>query len=474
VAGRRVAVVSGKGQNGGDGFAAARYLASRGAAVTCWLAGRVAELRGDAAANLVSLRGLGVGVTEVDAAGLAALERGLAEADLVVDGLLGTGVRGPASGIIADAIAAINAAGRPVCALDLPSGVDADRGQVPGPAVRATFTVTFGLPKLALYLAPAAAHAGRVEVAELGIPRACLAVDARVALVEPADVRAVLPDRPLDAHKGRYGHLLVVAGSVGKTGAAALTCRGALRSGTGLVTAALPASQQPVVAAALAEAMTEPLAETPVQTISRKALDRLLELAGRTDAVVVGPGAGLDAEPAGVLCALITGVGHPVVVDADALTALAGHLEVARSARGPRLLTPHPGEAARLLGGSVADIQADRIASARELAEASGCVVALKGAGTVIAGPERGVVTVNPTGNPGMATGGMGDVLAGVAGGLLAQGVEAQSALRAAVYLHGLAGDRVAARLGGVGLLAGEVADALPAAIREVRDSAPA
>jgi NAD(P)H-hydrate epimerase len=474
VTGRRVAVVCGKGQNGGDGFVVARHLACRGAAVTCWLAGQAAQVRGDAATNLETIMRLGLPVTELrDAADLGALRRALADADLLVDGLLGTGVRGAATGIVADAIAALNASGRPVCALDLPSGIDADRGVVPGPAVRASFTVTFGLPKLALYQSPAAEHAGRVEVADIGIPRDWLREGVGVALVEAADVRAALPGRPVDAHKGRYGHLLVVAGSVGKTGAAVLACRGALRSGTGLVTAALPASQQPVVAAALAEAMTEPLAETAAQTLSTKALDRLLELAGRADAVVVGPGAGLDAETAEILRALIAGTERPVVVDADALTALAGHLDAARTARGPRLLTPHPGEAARLLGQSAADVQADRIGSVRALAEASGALVALKGAGTLVT-RSGGMVTVNPTGNPGMATGGMGDVLAGVAGGFLAQGLDPESALRAAVYLHGLAGDLVAARLGGVGLLAGDLAEALPDAIRQVRAPAPA
>jgi NAD(P)H-hydrate epimerase len=470
--GRRIAVVCGKGNNGGDGFVAARHLAGRGARVEVWLVARAPDIRGDAATNLAAISRGGLPLVEMaepaGPAGLEALRRGLREAELVVDALLGTGVTGPATGLVAEAIAAVNEAERPVCALDLPSGLDADTGRLAGPVVRARCTVTFGLPKLGLYLPPGAAQAGRVELVDLGVPRAWLEEGLRIGLVEAADVGAVLPARPPDAHKGRYGHLLVVAGSVGKTGAAVLACLGALRAGTGLVTAALPATQQPVVAARLAEAMTEPLPESAAQSLSAKALDRLLELAGRMDAVAVGPGAGLEAETQGMLRELILTAERPMVVDADALTALVGHLPRIRDARGPRLLTPHPGEAARLLGATIAEVQADRVASAQALVDESGAWVALKGAHTVVAGPQ-GEVSLNPTGNPGMASGGTGDVLTGVTGGLLAQGLAPEAALRAAVYLHGLAGDLAAEMRGDAGLIAGDVADALPAALRRLR-----
>jgi NAD(P)H-hydrate epimerase len=469
---RRVAVVCGKGHNGGDGLVVARHLAGRGGRVSVWLAGRAADLRGDAATNLAAVVRGELPLAEVaDAAGLEPLRRALAEADVVVDALLGTGVTGPASGPVAAAIEAINAAGRPVCALDLPSGLDADHGRLLGPTVRARLTVTFGLPKPGLLLHPGAAHAGQVELVDLGVPRAWLEEGLTVGLLEASDVAGWLPGRPADSHKGRYGHLLVVAGSLGKTGAAVLAALGALRGGGGLVTCALPASQQPVVAARLPEAMTEALPETGARTLSAKALDRLLEVAARTDAVAVGPGAGLEPETLGVLRELAVAIERPMVVDADGLTAWEGQLRGLRRARGPRLLTPHPGEAARLLGRSTAEVQADRLASVRALAEASGAVVALKGAGTLVAGPD-GEVSVNPTGNPGMATGGMGDVLTGLAGGLLAQGLAPGTALRAAVYLHGLAGDRVAAERGPVGLLAGDVAHAVPGAIRQIRTGA--
>jgi ADP-dependent NAD(P)H-hydrate dehydratase / NAD(P)H-hydrate epimerase len=476
VGGRRVVVVSGKGSNGGDGFVVARHLVGRGARVSAWLVGRVDDVRGDARVNLDALQRAGECVTEVpEPAGKTfdRLDAELAGADVIVDALLGTGVRGPATGAVAAAIEAINAAGasgRSVCALDLPSGLPSDGEAPAGPVVRARVTVTFGLPKLGLILPAGAACAGRVEIADLGIPRVWLEEGISTALLEAADVRASLPLRPADAHKGSYGHLLVVAGSVGRTGAAVLACLGALRAGTGLVTCATAASQQPVVAAQLSEPMTEPLPETAARTISTKAVERVVELLGRMDALALGPGIGLDPETRTAVEVLVREVERPMVVDADALTALAGKPGLCRAAPAPRLLTPHPGEAARLLGCTIAEVQVDRIASARRLAADSGAIVALKGARTVVAHPD-GRVTLNPTGNPGMATGGTGDVLTGVAGGLLAQGVANAEVLGAAVYLHGLAGDLAAATRGQAGLVAGDVADALPAAIRRVLEA---
>jgi NAD(P)H-hydrate epimerase len=336
--------------------------------------------------------------------------------------------------------------------------------------VRARATVTFGLPKVGLLLPEGVARAGRVEIADLGVPRDWLAEGVTTALLEAADVRAALPARPMGAHKGTYGHLLVVAGSVGRTGAAMLACLGALRSGTGLVTCATPASQQPVVAALAPEPMTEPLPETPARTLSGKAVERIVELLARMDAVALGPGLGLEPETQAAVRTLVRDVARPMVVDADALTALAGSLAFCREAAAPRLLTPHPGEAARLLGCGIAEVQADRLASARRLASESGAVVALKGARTVIARPD-GHAALNPTGNPGMATGGTGDVLTGMAGGLLAQGIAPPAALAAAVYLHGLAGDLAAATRGEAGLIAGDVADAVAAAIRRILEA---
>lgn len=471
--GRRVAILCGKGSNGGDGFVAARHLAARGAEVEVFLLAPAREVKGDAAVNLAVLQRSGLAFREVRTPeALAAVRGSVARADLVVDALFGTGLAGPASGLVAEAIELVNAAARPVVALDLPSGLSSDHGRLLGPVIQATLTVTFGLLKRGLLLYPGAVKAGRVEVVDLGLPARLLGEGIAVGLLEAADIRAAFPPRLPHAHKGSYGHLLVLAGSVGKTGAAVMTSLAALRVGTGLVTLGVPASQQPVVAAHLMEGMTEPLPETPARTLGARALGRIAELAARMEAVALGPGVGLEAETQELVRELIRALEAPMVVDADGLTALAGHLPLLKEARGPRLLTPHPGELARMLGSSVPEVEADRIGVVQRLTGETGAWVALKGARTVIGGPD-GEVALNPTGNPGMATGGTGDLLTGIVGGLLAQGHPPLLALRAGVYLHGLAGDLAREAKGEEGMIAGDlleaIPEAIPAAIRRVK-----
>jgi NAD(P)H-hydrate epimerase len=353
----------------------------------------------------------------------------------------------------------------PVFALDLPSGLSADHGGLLGPTIRATRTVTFAGLKRSLLLHPAAAAAGPVEIAPIGISPEETRRGITTWRLEADDARAHFPPRAADAHKGRFGHLLVVAGSLGKTGAAVLAGRAALRAGVGLCTIAAPASQQPVIAAQAPEYMTEPLPETAAGSVSGKAKERILELARRMDAVALGPGLSLDPETQELARALILEVPRPLVADADALTALAGHLDLLRRAAGPRALTPHPGEMARMLGLDIAAVQADRLELTRRVSREHGVALALKGAGTVIGGPD-GHVAVNVTGNPGLAKGGSGDVLTGVVGALLARGVEPAAALRAGCYVHGLAGDLAAQVLGETAMIAGDVIEHLPAALR--------
>ena len=273
-----------------------------------------------------------------------------------------------------------------------------------------------------------------------------------------------------DAHKGRFGHLLVVAGSLGKTGAAVLAGRAALRSGVGLCTIAAPASQQPIVAGQAPEYMAEALPETAAQSLSLKAKERVLELARRMDAVALGPGLSLDPETQELARALIREVERPLVVDADALSALAGHLDLLRHAAGPRALTPHPGEMARMLGIGIDAVQADRLDVTRAFSREHGVALALKGAGTVIGGPD-GRIAINPTGNPGLAKGGSGDVLTGIVGALLARGLEPVAALEAGCYLHGLAGDLAAGERGEIAMIAGDVIEQLPGALRALTGS---
>jgi hydroxyethylthiazole kinase-like uncharacterized protein yjeF len=390
-----------------------------------------------------------------------------------VDALLGTGARAAATGLVADAIDAMNASDRPVLALDIPSGLPADGSAPGGPVVRADATVTFAGLKHGLVASPGRELAGRVTVAAIGVPEADVARGITTFLLEPADVARHFPRRDRTAHKGTYGHLLVVAGSVGKTGAAALAADAALRSGAGLVTVATPASQQPIVAGLVVEAMTAPLAEGVPGVLGADAWASLTELAAARDALAVGPGIGLDAQVQDIVRRLVLEGRLPMVVDADALSALAGHLEVLRKAAAPRCLTPHPGELARLLGVSVPDVQRQRIVVAREFATSHRVHLVLKGATSVVAAPD-GTVLLNPTGNPGMASGGTGDVLTGVVGAFLARGMAAGAALASAVYLHGLAGDIAAARVGEESLIARDVIAALPEAFGRIeRSEAP-
>jgi NAD(P)H-hydrate epimerase len=463
--GVRVAVVCGKGGNGGDGFVVARWLKRAGHRVEVFLLAAPDELRGDPALKLREMQRRGLRARVVEDPDV--LARALPAAQLVVDAMLGTGARGEPSALIAGAIEHVNASGRPVVALDVPSGLSADGAPPEGPVVRATLTPTFAGLKRGLVGGSGVTLAGRVVVVDIGVPRAAIERGVATFVLERADVARHFPPRPRDNHKGSYGHLLVVAGSVGKTGAAALAARAAMRAGAGLVTVATAASAQPVVAALLLEAMTEPVAETAARTIALKARDALHELAARRDAVALGPGLGLDEDTQALARALVFDFEQPMVVDADALTALAGHLDRLRGARAARCLTPHPGEMARMLGVAIADVQRDRIATARQFATAWETPVVLKGATSVIGLPD-GTVLLNPTGNPGMASGGTGDVLSGVLGAFLARGLEPAAALAAAVYLHGLAGDVAAERLGQESLVAGDVIEALPEAFRRV------
>lgn len=462
---RRVAIVCGKGGNGGDGFVVARALKRRGVRCDVLLVASPDDVRGDAAGKLRDLKRVGIRpVVVTDASTIAPA---LARADLVVDALLGTGGRATPGGLVAAVIEAINAAARPVLALDLPSGLPADGGAPSGPVVRADATVTFAGLKRALVMPPGRELAGRVTVTGIGIPDAEVARGITTFVLDAADVAAHFPARARAAHKGTYGHLLVVAGSVGKTGAAALAASAALRGGAGLVTVATAESQQPIVAGLLLEAMTERLAEGRAGFIGERAWPALSALASARDAIAVGPGLGLDPQVQGIARRLVAELRVPMVVDADALTALVDHLEILDKAPAPRCLTPHPGELARLLGIGVPEIQRDRIEVARAFATSHRVHLVLKGAVSVVAAPD-GTVLLNPTGNPGMASGGTGDVLTGITGAFLARGMAAGEALACAVYLHGLAGDIAAERTGEESLIARDVIAALPDAFRRV------
>lgn len=472
---RRIAVLCGRGNNGGDGFVVARRLGAR--ALPVLLAGRRSDLKGDAALHAAAYERSGGRTVEVpDETAWAAAAGALAESDLLVDALLGTGLREAPAGVVARAIAvarsARNERGMPVVAVDLPSGVASDAGGLGWPTIEADLTVALAALKWGHVLPPACDAAGALVLAEIGVPDPVLIeTGTRLGLLEGSDVREAFPPRRPGGHKGVHGHVLVVAGSLGKSGAAVLAGLGALRAGAGLVTVATPAATLPLVAAGRAELMTEPLPANG-DAVGPESLARALELADTRDAVVLGPGLGQGPGVREFVAGFLARCPRPLVLDADGLNALAalwagtGPAPLARTAA--TVLTPHPGEMARLLGGSAADVQHHRVEAARRLAQATGAVAVLKGQRTVVADP-TGRSAVNPTGNPGLATAGTGDVLAGVAGALLARAADAWLAATAAVYVHGLAGDRACVARGAESLLAGDVADALGDAIQALQ-----
>lgn len=450
----RPVIVGGTGQNGGDAWVVARRLATHGRTPRVFLAGDESAVRGDAAVNLQALRAVGIDVGSVGDAD--AFEAALASATVIVEGLFGTGLDRPIEGWRADLVKRINACEAPVVALDLPSGIDADTGRVFGVAIEAALTVTFVAHKRGLWQMPGRAHAGEIHVVDIGVP----APASRDAWLELSDAARWLARRPLNAHKGTAGHVLIVAGSPGRTGAAMLAGHGALRGGAGLVTLASTArdSLDPKVI----ELMTAALPDD-VEGARKAALDAAR---GKRSAAV-GPGLGLDDDARSLALALARELPIPTVLDADALTALAAEgLESLREAAQTRVLTPHPGEAGRLLGCSAQDIEADRYAAAERIASRAGQVVVLKGAGTLVADP-TGRIAVCPLGTPALGVGGTGDVLTGVLAAVLASVDSAFDAACAAVLLHARAGELAAHS--DRGLLAREVADMLPRALEEAR-----
>ncbi|MGO9229966.1 MAG: NAD(P)H-hydrate dehydratase [Bryobacteraceae bacterium] len=454
---QRILVLCGKGNNGGDGFVIARQIHTRfpRCRLTVVLFADPAVLHGDAGEHYRMLRACGCPVAtdippEAD------------RATVIVDALLGTGVSGPATGAIENAIVQINGRLRQakVVAVDIPSGMSSDSGESAGKVARADYTVTFVAPKLGQVLPPNCDAIGELMVRPIGTPPE-LPLDVKIDLVEPSMFRRVLAPRPQGGHKGTFGHALVVAGSRGKTGAAALCGIGALRAGAGLVTVASAESAIPLIAAHAPELMTEPLAETPHGSIGLNAA--LAAAAEGKTVIAMGPGLGRQPEIAIMVASLMESLEQPMVLDADALVDIG---KVSPSPR-VRVLTPHPGEMARLTGKTVAEVQADRIGVARAFAESHGLTVVLKGQRTIIAFPD-GRVWINPTGTPAMGTGGTGDVLTGMIAGFLAQfPQQPDEAVAAAVYLHGLAGQIGARTLGERSIIASDLLQYVPAAMEE-------
>lgn len=471
LSGKRVLVCCGKGNNGGDGFVIGRHLANRGVFADVLLLGKRTDVRGDARVNLEVLlrmaRTQDASVRLTETLNARALRR-VAPPDAIVDAIFGTGFDGEPSGIYRSAIEWINAQGVFVVSVDIPSGVVASTGGISGAAVRAHLTVTMGAAKIGQFLGTGPDYCGTVRIADISIPRALLVPRGKAVLrVEEGDIRRLLPVRPRTAHKYSVGKVLVVAGSRQYTGAAHLAAHAALRAGAGAVLLAVPQGIRQIMVRKTTEVIVVPAEETAEGTLAAGSLDVLLEKSSWADAVVLGPGMSRNPETDDLILRLIRDVSRPMILDADGLTALASRPSVVRTRSAPLVLTPHAGELARMVGGETAFLESHRIDAARDAARSLKSVLVLKGAPTVTARTD-GTVVVNSTGNPGMATIGAGDVLAGLIGGLLAQGMDAFDAAFTGVYLHGLAGDLAAARYGKRSILAADILDHLAPAFLQV------
>lgn len=471
--GGRVCVLCGPGNNGGDGLGVARHLALRGRDVICWLAVPADRLQGDARTQYEICRRGGVAVSEATPGEIAAWLRSREDGpDVIVDALFGTGLSRALEGEWGELVEAVNETGREVLAVDLPSGLLGDGTLPGGPFVTARRTVALAAPQPAHVLWPVRGAVGDLWVADLGLPVRLLEEAAPVLeTLEPARLAALLPRRGPEAHKGTAGHLLVWAGSPGKAGAAVLAARAAGRLGAGLVTVACPGSAQPTIALGTLESMTLALPEVVEGAGDGPAglADRVVEQAGARSALAAGPGLGTDAAVQESIRDVVARCPVPMVLDADALNAFAERVEELADRRAPAVLTPHPGELGRLLERTATEVQADRLAAARQAAQRSRAVVVLKGRGTLIATPEGGV-ELCLEGGPALATGGSGDVLTGMVGALLAQGLESRDAACLAVWLHARTGDRLAAERGELSLLAGDLIEELPASVRELEE----
>lgn len=467
---KRVAIVTGKGNNAGDGFVVARLMSEQNIAVVVHMLTLPEKQPGDALTNYEKLPPH-VQKIQVESGDYLSECLG-AQFDCVVDAIMGTGAHGAVYGLFGEAIDAMNASGIPIAAVDVPSGVLSDGGPIGGPVIRASLTITLGLPKLGTVLTPMSAFVGRLMVRNIGFTPDLLENDAyQCNLIACEEVAPTLVRRPIDAHKGTFGSALIIAGSRGMTGAAVLSAHGAMRSGTGLVFVAFPEKLEQSIETMLIDPIEIPIASGDGWRLGIDALDPLLTAASERKAIALGPGLGKAESTRELTVELCRKINKPMVIDADGLNCLAGQCDCVKERRAPTVLTPHPGELSRLLDVSVKEIQANRIKYARLMADEYECVVVLKGAGTVIALPD-GDIHINPTGNHGMAKGGSGDILTGLIVGMLAQGMDAFNAARASVFLHGLAGDKALRGSDARAITAMDIVDSLGQAYASMRDAA--
>ncbi len=469
---KTVGILCGKGNNGGDGLVIARLLKQKKASVVVILLCEGEDLTGEPLKQYQKAKVAKVPfVSLTNAEGLKTARVALEECDLLVDALFGTGLSRPIAGVCRDLVQMAKGLGKPIVAVDIPSGLSADSGAPLGEVLPAQLTVTFGLSKIGFYTPIGSTYTGRVVLNDIGFPETLLTASfLKHETTEISVVQRSLPKYDENTHKGTRGRVVIVAGATGLTGAAALSANGAQRIGAGLVTVACPESLIPILSVKLTESMTAPVPEVEGGFLSLKATGRILHLTTNVNSIVIGPGIGRHRETGQLLRELLTKLSIPMVVDADALNLLGGQLDIFKALRAPAVLTPHPGEAAWLLKTTINEVEQNRVKVAKHLAQGYNVTVVLKGRFTVIANPQ-GEVRINPTGNRGLATGGTGDVLAGIIGGLLAQRLSPFDAATTGVYLHGLAGEKASRRLGPDGLLAGDLLPHFPRLLRQLREN---
>ena len=458
-----VVILCGGGNNGGDGYVMARYLKKAGVAVTVIVFSELKKISGDARINLDVIQRMDTEILEIpDAKKWIKGRRIMGACDVIIDGILGTGLNSPVKGFYRKVIEEVNSLDKPVMSIDIPSGLNADTGQIMGVAIKADLTVTFGFPKIGQLIFPGAELVGRLARIDIGIPESIVGQIPESAIMsEPDDFHLLFSAERQDIHKGSRGHLLVLAGSTGKTGAATLTALGGLRAGAGLVTLGVPKTLNSILESKLTEVMTVPLPENSEGSLSLRAEKEINMLMEGKTALALGPGLSTHPENTALVRNIVKTCRVPMVIDADGLNALSEDIEVLADCRGGAILTPHPGEMARLTGLKISDIQNDRLGTTHRFVEKYGCHLVLKGARTLIAEP-GGTIYVNPTGNPALSSGGSGDVLTGFLGGFLARQWPMKEAGITAAYLHGLAADYLAEDMGQTGVLAGELLDVFP------------
>ncbi len=470
-AGSRVMIICGRGNNGGDGYVVARYLHEAGLRPIVMVLSQKERISGDALVNLNIIHAMNLDIRYLpDEVQWDTQKSEVAHATLIVDAILGTGLNSPVKGYYARVIQDITSSGKPVMSIDIPSGLNADNGSIMGVAVKADLTVTFGFPKLGELIFPGRDLVGRLVRIDISIPKSVSnQIPEQFRMTVPEDFADLLVESREDIHKGHRGHLLLLAGSTGKTGAATLAALAAVRSGAGLVTVGIPEGLNPIMEEKLTEAMTVPLPQTPAGSLSIKGLSEVENLMVGKTALAIGPGLSTNPETVELVRAIVCRSKLPMVIDADGLNALAGALNLPKDSAAYTVLTPHPGEMSRLTGKTIAEIQAHRILTATQFVKSYGCYLVLKGARSLVGTPQ-GLISVNPTGNPALASGGAGDVLTGLIGGFLARRWSPEKAALAGTYIHGLAADWVAEEMGKVGIMAGELLDVIPAIITSLHE----